>query len=299
MSEETRQILERLHARRPRRRGPASVTPTSSTADARSRRRTDRRAPAGRRRDRPSAARQPHDAPRGRPPADGVERDVAAVGDHELAHDREPEAEVTVRATVAPRLARLPEPVERARALLGASCPGPSSLHHAARPSRRGPRRRAAPRCRPARPRARCSGGCRRPARADPASRSATGVPGRPTTRCARASRPRTRPTPRTRPSTTSSTDDRRRIRRRTARRARARAGRRRAATAARPRRARRRGPRRPAPSTSASRFSSRSRSAASGVRSWCDASATNAALRADELLEPRRGGVERLGEHR
>ena len=62
--------------------------------------------------------------------------------------------------------------------------------------------------------------------------------------------------------------------------------------------RARRRGPRRPAPCTSASRFSSRSRSAASGVRSWCDASATNAALRADELLEARRGRVERLGEH-
>ena len=52
------------------------------------------------------------------------------------------------------------------------------------------------------------------------------------------------------------------------------------------------------APCTSASRFSSRSRIAASGVRSWCDASATNAALRADELLEPRRGRVERLGQH-
>ena len=38
-------------------------------------------------------------------------------------------------------------------------------------------------------------------------------------------------------------------------------------------------------PWTSASRISSRSRSAASGVRSWCDASATNA-LRLDELLE-------------
>ena len=82
------------------------------------------------------------------------------------------------------------------------------------------------------------------------------------------------------------------------ARRARARADRRRAATAARPRSSAPSRSSAAAPCTSASRFSSRSRMAASGVRNWCDASATKRALRADELFEARRGRVERLREH-
>ena len=51
------------------------------------------------------------------------------------------------------------------------------------------------------------------------------------------------------------------------------------------------------APSASVSMISRRSRSAASGVRSWCDASATKPLLGLHQLLEARRRAVERLGE--
>src|SRR4051794_16277752 len=46
------------------------------------------------------------------------ERDVTAIADHQLTHDREPEAEVSARATVAPCRCGLPEAVERARPIL-------------------------------------------------------------------------------------------------------------------------------------------------------------------------------------
>ena len=204
---------------------------------------------------------EPHD---GLEPAAGRRQqlDLAAVGLDEPADDREPEA--GARAGPA-----APEAVEGASALLGASA--------------RAPRRRRAAR------RRRRDDGDRRPARGEASSAFATRLSS--TWRSRSGERARGAAVARIadepdaevvgRPShasTRSSTSSRGRPRRagpHVRRRARARAGRRRAARAARPRRARRRGPPVPA-ATSRSRFSSRRRSAVSGVRSWCEASATN-----------------------
>ena len=143
-----------------------------------------------------------------------LERDVAAVADDELAHDRRARG----RSDRSGDRRAAPRPTARSGRTRGraprASCPGPRRSP-AARPSRRARRRRRAPRSRRARPRARCSAGCRPPARADPASRDATGATVDTRRRCARASRPRTRPTRRTdrRRTSSTATGDRRRRR--------------------------------------------------------------------------------------
>ena len=126
VSDETRQILERFTLAELVDRTRIGHPDVVDRGGARSRRRgrrelTGTRRPPGRG---SASIRTTTSSP---PPADGAERDVTAVTHHELAHDREPEAEVTVGR---PSRRASPDCQNRsnARARSSADIPGPSSL---------------------------------------------------------------------------------------------------------------------------------------------------------------------------